>query len=175
VLADYVQRLSDRSGKTTSLAGARRPRSDLKRELELTHAELAGGSGGVFDADAPISFDLGVKANADVPEFRLSFTVHSYEGHPVGNTFSAPIDGLRRGETATYRLTVDDLPLAPGRYYLAVATGVGDHQTGHRNFDIVSEVLDFEVAPLRGDDGLLAYWTASWGTIRIAPPRVDRV
>jgi lipopolysaccharide transport system ATP-binding protein len=174
VLADYMQRLSDRSGRTTSLADARRPRPDLKRELELIHAELAESTGGVFEADAPISFDLGVRANAAVPEFRLSFTVHSYEGHPVGNTFSAPIDGLRQGETATFRVTVDDLPLAPGRYYLAVATGVGDERTGHRNFDIVSDILDFEVAPLRGDDGLLAYWTVNWGSIRIRPPRVER-
>ena len=175
VLAGYMQSLSDRAGAATSLADARRPQPTLGREVELVHAELVDHTGGVFEADKPIRFDVGVRANAAVPNFRLSFTIHSYEGQAVGNAFSAPLGGLAQGESGTFRLSVEDLPLAPGRYYLAVAAGTGDHLTGTREFDIVSDILDFEVAPARADDGSLAYWTAGWGPIRIAPPRVERV
>jgi len=175
VLARYMESLSDRAGAATSLAGARRPQPSLGRDVELVHAELVDHSGGVFEADKPIRFDLGVRANVAVPGFRLSFTVHSYEGQAVGNAFSAPLPGLAEGEAATFRLTVEDLPLAPGRYYLAVAAGTGDNLTGTREFDIVSDILDFEVAAARAADGTLAYWTAGWGPIRIAPPHVERV
>jgi lipopolysaccharide transport system ATP-binding protein len=175
VLAHFIRTLSDRAAATTSLRDARRPNMRLERQVELVHAELVGDTGRVFAADAPIAFDLGVQANVSVPEFRLSFTIHSYAGQAVGNTFSAPVPGLAVGESATYRLTVEALPLAPGRYFLAVATGVGDNTTGTKDFDIVTDILDFEVAATRAPDGSLAQWTSEWGHIRIPPPRVERL
>ena len=41
-------------------------------------------------------------------------------------------------------------------------------------FDIVTDVLDFEVAPPQSEDGVLGYWEPSWGVIRLPPPRVTR-
>jgi lipopolysaccharide transport system ATP-binding protein len=175
VLTHYMRTLADRAGSTSSFADARRPQPQLARDVELMHGELIDHSGGVFESGRPITFDLGVRAKVAVPEFRLSFTVHSYEGQAVGNAFSRALGGLAADESATFRLSVEDLPLAPGRYFLAVATGVGDNVTGARDYDIVSDVLDFEVAAPRAEDGTLAYWTANWGPIRIAPPRVERV
>src|SRR5688572_30541616 len=95
VIVSCMRALSDRAGSPSRLPDVRRPQPQLAREVELVHAELAGHSGGVFEADAPISFDLGVRANAAVPEFRLSFTIHSYEGQAVGNAFSSPQPGLK--------------------------------------------------------------------------------
>jgi lipopolysaccharide transport system ATP-binding protein len=174
VVATYVQRLKQRSGLTTSLEDAQRPSSDLERDVELVHAELIGDSGGVFKADATIQFDVGVRVRSNVPGFRISFSISSYDGRPVGGAFSDQLPALQRGEEATFRFAVENVPLAPGRYQCNLATASGDNLTGYRAFDIVTDVLDFEVAPPQSEDGVLGYWEPSWGVIRLPPPRVTR-
>jgi lipopolysaccharide transport system ATP-binding protein len=174
VVATFVRRLKQRSGLTSSLAEARRPWADLERDVELVHAELIAGNGGVLDADASLEFNVGVRARRTVPEFRISYSVSSYAGQAVGNAFSPPLPGLRHGEEATFRFAALDLSLAPGRYNCDLATASGDNLTGYRAFDVVTDVLDFEVAAPQADDGILGYWEPSWGAVRFPTPNVTR-
>ncbi len=174
VVATYVRRLKQRSGLTSSLENAQRPSPDLERNVELVHAELIGDSGGVFAADETIQFDVGVRTGSTVPGFRISYSIASYDGRAVGGAFSHDLPGLRTGEEATFRFAVDNVPLAPGRYQCNLATASGDNLTGYRAFDIVTDVLDFEVAAPQADDGVLGYWEPSWGVIRLPPPKVTR-
>jgi lipopolysaccharide transport system ATP-binding protein len=173
VVATYVRRVKERSGVSTSLAGARRPSRDLERDVELVRAELVTGNG-VLDADSGLEFEVGVRARRAVPEFRISYSVASYDGRAVGNAFSAPLPGLRAGEQATFLFLAKDLSLAPGRYNCDLATASGDNLTGYRAFDIVTDVLDFEVAAPQAEDGTLAYWEPAWGVVRFPTPRVTR-
>jgi lipopolysaccharide transport system ATP-binding protein len=174
VVASYMDRLKARTGVTASLAGARRPMHGLERDVELMHAELIDDSGGVFRANADIQFEVGVRARTAVHDFRISYSVSSYDGRAVGAAFSPVLPALQQGEKATFRFATDQLALAPGRYHCDLATGSGDNLTGYRTFDIVSEVLDFEMAPPQADDGVLGYWEPNWGVIRFPEPRVTR-
>jgi hypothetical protein len=90
-------------------------------------------------------------------------------GEPVGSTFSQSFAPPVKGETALVSVHIPDLVLAPGRYHLAVATGVGDARTGHRDFDVITNVLPFEVAPGVGADGAFEHWQSHWGRVRINP------
>jgi hypothetical protein len=174
VVASYMRRLSQRSGRTSSLADARRPIRDLEKDVELIEAELVADNGGVFAADARIEFDVGVRAHRDVPGFRISYSISSYDGTVVGNAFSSPLAGLAAGEEATFRFAARDLALAPGRYNCDLATASGDNLTGYRAFDIVTDVLDFEMAAPQADDGTVGYWERSWGVVRFPTPTVTR-
>ena len=58
------------------------------------------------------------------------------------------------------------LRLSPGMYSFQLAVGTGNELLGHIDFDLISEVLPFEVAAIDGDGGMLGAWHPSWGSIR---------
>ena len=63
--------------------------------------------------------------------------------------------------------------LAPGNYHFALASGKGNDRHGLIDFDIIYDVLPFEVMPAQ-DDGARASWAPNWGSIRFIQPSVDR-
>ena len=94
---------------------------------------------------------------------------------PVGNLFGPELGPLGADEVAAYRLRLDDLRLAPGRYYCAVSVGQGDPTKGRSEFDIIRDVLHFEVMASEGDEGVMSEWYPSWGAVRFAQPMVSRL
>jgi lipopolysaccharide transport system ATP-binding protein len=141
----------------------------LAREVELVSGRMGGHPAGFFDAADDITFDLNLRANESVEALRVSLTLSASSGEPVGTTFSESFTSPARGETAGITIRIPDLALAPGRYHLAVATGVGDASTGHRDFDVITNALAFEVAPGAGANGAFEHWQGHWGRVRINP------
>ena len=126
-------------------------------------------------ADDPLLLRIKVRANASVGQFRISLTIFKLDGTPVGNAFGPELPGLSCKHEAVYDLELHGTRLAPGPYYLNVATGQGDHLNGRTDFDLVTEVVHFEVRPPVGDGGVCAEWCAGWGAIRFDSPGVTRV
>ena len=141
----------------------------LAREVEIISGRMGGHPSGFFDASDDVSFDVNLRANETVGALRISLTLSASSGEPVGSTFSQSFVPPANGDTAMVSVRIPDLALAPGRYHLAVATGVGDARTGHRDFDVITNVLPFEVAPGVGADGAFEHWQSHWGRIRINP------
>ncbi len=116
-----------------------------------------------------------VRANRDVDRFRFSVTIFQADGTPVGNVFGPEAHALKAGETATFRMTLADMRLARGSYHCALATGLGSHLDQRIEFDIVLDVVHFEVlGPLRAD-GVMSEWFSVWGPIRFKQPQLTRV
>jgi lipopolysaccharide transport system ATP-binding protein len=94
-------------------------------------------------------------------------------GHPVGSSFSPSLVGIKRGELKTFMITIQSPNLAPGNYYLGVAVGVGDHKTGYINYDVVHDVLYFNILHEVSEGGVLAIWSKTWGEIVFQPLGIE--
>ena len=153
----------------------KRKLSDLSRYVEFLALELENHPTKLVPADAEIHLRITVRGNETVDRFRFSMTLFRIDGTPVGSLFTSDKNSLRKGEVATFRLELRNLDLAPGMYYCGLATGKGNHLEGHVDFDIILDVLHFEVMPPEGVDGTRAYWVPWWGAIRLEEPIVSRV
>ena len=114
-------------------------------------------------------------AREAVDGVRVSGTIFHAEGYPIGSFFSPGAASFRTNETRTFRLSLSGLSLSSGSYSFGLATGVGNEATGHLDFDIVMDVLPFEVAAASGEDGMVAAWSAHWGAIRFEEVDIKEV
>lgn len=164
---DVIDRyLADSVGSSTSdLSEAKRWDSNSGREIELVAAEPTPATG-IFGPDEQLTFRVTTKSRAAVEDYRMSLTVFGSDGQPVGSAFSGSLRPPFLGATAQTCLRLE-AALAPGRYFLALATGAGDPSTGHRDFDVVLECCHFEVAPLEGIGQTIGRWETAWGPMRL--------
>jgi lipopolysaccharide transport system ATP-binding protein len=171
----YLSNAMDSSTVVYDVEHTKRKLSDLSRYVEFLALELENHPTKLVPADAEIHLRITVRGNETVDRFRFSMTLFRIDGTPVGSLFTSDKNSLRKGEVATFRLELRNLDLAPGMYYCGLATGKGNHLEGHVDFDIILDVLHFEVMPPEGVDGTRAYWVPWWGAIRLEEPIVSRV
>jgi len=128
-----------------------------------------------FSASEDFSFIVKIRANQPLPQLRVSFTLFSADGTPVGGVFSSDGQAMNLREEAEFRVRLPCPHLAPGHYYTGVGVGRGNPGSGHVDFDVVLETLPFEVLPGKGEDGVLSSWTTSWGRIIFPSVQVEKV
>ena len=126
-------------------------------------------------ADESLKFNVRLRANTDVSEFRLSATIFKLDGTPVGSWFSNTLPGLEKCSDVEYQVELAAHALAPGKYYVGIATGRGDYRTGHIDYDIILQVLHFEVRPPEGELGMVGHWATGWGAIIFKTPVITRM
>ena len=129
----------------------------------------------MIPADAPIEIEFTATGRERVDPFRFSATMYKIDGTPLGGLFGPTTFAINEGETATYRVTLRDLKLAPGKYYLDVALGRGTPEEGMVECDVVTDVLHFEVLPRGAEGGAAEQWVEGWGAIRFPQPEAARV
>ena len=119
----------------------------------------------IFDAHEDFRFTAKIRARDRIENARVSMSVLSSDGTPVGACFSAGFLNLAPGEEAELEVTLPEPRLAPGAYHCGVAVGKGTHKTGHLDFDVVLETLHFEVCATPGKDTAISHWCREWGRI----------
>jgi lipopolysaccharide transport system ATP-binding protein len=119
----------------------------------------------IFSANEDICFVIRIKALQNIQCVRVSMTIHTNQGDPVGSAFSPPDLFLEAGEEREVVVALSSPRLAPGAYYCGIAVGKGTHKSGHIDFDIVLETLNFEVCAAPGDEAPISFWCHEWGTI----------
>jgi len=120
----------------------------------------------LFAANEEVSFEVRMRARDPIDGVRVSGTIFHAEGYPIGSFFSHGVGRFLAGEERVFRVCLAGMNLSPGSYNFGLAAGVGDEMSGHRDFDIIMEVLPFEVAAIEGEDGTVAAWSQHWGAIR---------
>lgn len=118
----------------------------------------------IFEQAEDFEYIATVAALDDVPRLRFSMTIFAFDNTPVGSCFGNDDLSLRAGQVADIRLSLPDARLAPGKYYCGLSIGKGDYRTGHIDFDVVLDTLEFEVRPEEGAGGTVSCWTRSWGS-----------
>ncbi len=171
----YLNSTSVQSNNVYEVGNTARRYPELGREVEFIRVELLDYPNQLLPADANLRLVFTVHGNETVDRFRFSLTIFQYDGTPVGNVFGPETHSIRKGETGTFQMELTNLRLARGRYYCALATGTGNHMQDRVEFDIILDVLYFEVmGPLR-PDGVMSEWFTVWGPIRFNEPSVKRI
>ena len=176
VLAGYMRMLEqNKSQRIYDLRSAPRRFPELDRSVDFMEVSLEDNDFGIFEADAEIPILIKVNGRRNVENFRFSMTILLNDGTPVGNFFGPSIHSIKSGEIALFRLRVKGIPLARGKYFCALSVGIGENTTSRNVFDVIFNVLDFEVMAQKNPDGTLGEWLPIWGPIRFPMPLVERV
>jgi lipopolysaccharide transport system ATP-binding protein len=124
----------------------------------------------IFAHESDIRFTLKLTSSGYRGPLRVSATVFSDDGAPVGGTFGEEFNvAFAPGETHLVPVTLVAPRLAPGRYQFDLAIGRGSHLTQREEFDVVSEILRCEVLPPATEGGNLSKWEKGWGHILFRP------
>lgn len=174
-VAHYLDTAIDRSVHVYEVENQPRQFPDLSQQIKFLSLELNDCPTKIVTSDESIQLKICVKATRSVDSFRFSMTLFRIDGTPVGSFFTDEKHSLKLNEKATYVLTLQDLRLAPNSYYFGCAVGIGNPRTGYVDFDIIMDVLHFEVMPPEGIDETQSYWFPDWGNIRFLEPCVKRV
>jgi lipopolysaccharide transport system ATP-binding protein len=173
VIDHYLNTLIRSSSTVYDLERApRHPKDTCTGQIRFVTAELEEYPTAMVPAGADVNVQLTVRASETVNGFRFTLTIYRADGTVLGNLFDPPTHSIRKGETGTYRLTLRDLRLAPGRYYCVACVDNGDHLV---QFDVVHDVLYFDVLAQKEADGIPEEWHPWWGSIRFKQPEVVRI
>jgi lipopolysaccharide transport system ATP-binding protein len=173
-IADYLDASMDRHNNIYHVEGVSRPTSEQFRRVELLTLELENCPTKLVSADADLRLRITVRGNETVNGLRFSPSIYAVDGTPVGSCFGPPMGWIQKGEVATYRVLLVNPGLAPGLYKFGVGVGTGNEREGWREFDVVDNVLHFEVLPPPGKDGTKSEWDITWGPIRLREPVTTR-
>ena len=160
-----------------SMAAAFSDGSDLSKWPRLSHVPATdrrvefralefNTSPKIFGSDEPIRFHATVIAREATSDLRISGSLMHPEGYAVGTFWSSGGGEVLAGEEQTFVVDLGKLRLAPGAYSFTLAIGLGDEVSGYLLFDMISEVLPFEVGAIAGESGTVAAWYSTWGSIR---------
>ena len=165
----YADVLSNGFEQGADLAAWPRKPADLDRAVEIRSLAF-DRKFPVFRPDEPLTFDVSVRARQSVKSVRVSGTLFHSEGYPIGSFFCDEGRPIAAGEERNLKVTMRRMNLAPGTYSFALALGRGDETTGHRDFDIIFDVLPFEIGAIAGEAGAKSAWPPNWGAVRFERP-----
>jgi lipopolysaccharide transport system ATP-binding protein len=120
----------------------------------------------IFAKDGDINFDIDFSVLRPIDRLRISITVFGPDGGAVGGSFGAETEcTAAAGQRLTWRARLPAPNLAPGRYHVDLGIGRGDLMGDRQDYDVVTDVLYFEVLPEKSTAGLLARWESGWGHV----------
>ncbi len=119
----------------------------------------------IFSFTEPFVFIATIRSSTAISTFRISLTIFSSDGTPVGSTFGDERIWPPNHKSIDIQVSLSGLRLAPGNYYCGLSVGRGNNKSGHVDFDIVLDTLFFEVRPDVGQEGTVALWHRNWGSV----------
>jgi lipopolysaccharide transport system ATP-binding protein len=153
-----------------------RPRPSYPMDQKIIFTELVFDHFiPTFDSNETIRILAKLYAKEQVSGFRFSGTVFQSSGAPVGSFFSPCQLSIEANEEAQFVVELADNHLAPGRYHFGLAVGAGNVSAGHRDSDILLEVLPFNINHPAGEAGTMGQWPSAWGAVIFQEPTVRRV
>ncbi|MFZ4641617.1 MAG: ABC transporter ATP-binding protein, partial [Nodosilinea sp.] len=166
VIETYLSH-EERASSIYYIENVHRRFSGMSRKIEFLSVEFLNSTSNLFKSDSDIILKFTVSAREAINEFRFNMTFFRIDETPVGSFFGHERESLQKGEIGSYKLTLSKLNLAPGKYHCTVAVGKGHYTSTFEDFDVIFDVLHFEVMPPEGIDGTQALWHDSWGPIRL--------
>ena len=135
----------------------------LSKTIEFKKLYFSGTNR--FESCKNIEFYIEAFSKENVDKFRVSLTVFSISNISVGSTFSLDSIAIREKELKRISVKITNHNLAPGKYYLGVSLGQGNNKKRNIDFDIVNNVLPFDVISCSDTKGYLPQWVENWGNI----------
>lgn len=117
----------------------------------------------VIRNNANMRLRLGVCASV-ATDYRLGTTLHSVDGGPVATSVGSWVTARLGASPQVFDIEIRNIGLAPGEYWFDVAILRG----GRDLFDVVQEVLHFEVSAEGNLPEGITEWSPTWGQCRPA-------
>ena len=114
--------------------------------------------------DIPIIISLNAKKNKD--NCRINCTIFSVDGTPIGSNTSFDTFNIKAQEQKKVRYVIHAPNLTQGNYTMSFSVGTGNTDEGETNFDVIQDVLSFEVNKLDTKRNFTK-WNNNWGRIFI--------
>jgi lipopolysaccharide transport system ATP-binding protein len=130
--------------------------------LEIMFIKVFFKNTSLFKQDSDIFFYVELFSKEFIEKFRISLTVFSINGNPIGSCFGDEVLKINASNNSLFKVTLKNPKLAIGKYYLGLGVGRGNNEIGHWDYDVVTEVLYFECIPT---GGIVPKWESSWGSI----------
>ena len=136
----------------------------VDKELEIVEASIENDNLHVA-SDEPLIFNLKIKVNnRDIEKFTVGLHFKNIEGRYVGTYVSEVTEVPKDKDLFQVRLVVRHHNLSRGRYSTNFNIGLKDLETGLRDYDVLYDVLNFEVVFFTKGK-ILSLWPNSWGNI----------
>jgi lipopolysaccharide transport system ATP-binding protein len=118
-----------------------------------------------FASNQKIILGMVIKINKWVPDFRVAGSIFNTDEIKVGTFFT----NVKNLETSYGNLSLElslvNHNLSKGTYYFAFSVGKGDEEYGNIEFDIVYDVLTFEITHKNNITDPINKWPRDWGNI----------
>lgn len=120
-----------------------------------------------YASDEDIVLRIKIVSEKKIPYCRINCTIFSSIEVPLCCNSSTNFFEIDANETKTIEYTIHNPGLALGKYSLSFSVGVGNMTTGETNYDVVQQVLRFEIdRPNKGSEAQYVKWDSnSWGNI----------
>lgn len=161
----YSEEMMNTFSQAADLSSWPRAIAAVDRDVEIRSLEFPSSTQ-VFAAHDHIRFRITLAARDAVSGVRVSGSVLHPDGYAVGTFWSGGEANLASGEVRQFDVDLGCLHLSPGTYSFRLAIGTGNDSSGHRDFDLISDVLPFEISAVEGEGGMLSAWHPTWGSIR---------
>jgi lipopolysaccharide transport system ATP-binding protein len=148
---------------------------ELQKEIEFISLKFADKPNNLFEINDKIKIEIEIFTAVIIEKFRISYTIFTNDGNPIGSGFSLEINSPKVGEKSNFLLTLSELSLSQGNYYFGIALGFGNNEVGHRDFDIVQNVLHFEIIPKSSDKLSISSWHSGWGAINFEKIELTKI
>ena len=136
----------------------------LDRELEIMEVYIENDNRHIA-SDEPLIFNLKIKINSrTVGKFTLGYHVKNAQDQTVGTYVSSVYDIPQDKEIFDVKLQINDHNLSRGKYTTFFNVGLKVIEYGNRDYDILYNVINFEVTDLTKGKPL-TFWINSWGNI----------
>ncbi len=136
----------------------------VDKELEIIEASIENDNLHIV-SDEPLIFDLKVKVNNwSIEKFTIGLHFKNIEDKCVGTYVSEVVDVPKKKCFFDVRLIVHHHNLSRGRYSTNFNIGIKDLETGLRDYDVLHNVINFEVIYFTKGKAL-SLWPNGWGNI----------
>ncbi len=142
---------------------------------EFVAFELRDHQNKMVGATSDVVVWITVRGREDIPAFRISVVIYRSDGTPVGGTFGSESLSLEKNETAVFEFRMKNLQLAPGTFVCGFGLGKGNPKNGFTEYDVVLDVVHFQILPQAGEFGTIAGWDNAWGSVRLPKPECEKI
>jgi len=118
-----------------------------------------------FVSNESIKVGMNIKINKWVPSFRIAGSIFNDEEIKIGTFFTNVKDLNTKQDQLSLEVSILNHNLAKGSYYFAFSVGTGDEENGNTEFDIIYDILNFEITHKTNIKDPINKWPRGWGNI----------
>ena len=130
------------------------------KELELLTVKMLNNTDEIA-TDEQLEFEIVVKKNKDVQQVSMEVMINNQRDERMGSYLSEykDISKVKVGESFIWKVIITNHNLVRGRYSVCFNVGLKNIQVGNKDYDIVHDVLVFNVLYLnKRSQEMYSYW-----------------